>query len=386
MLLPLFFCLALAVLAGPGMAQSGAAGWSRPQPPEQPQTANPPQTAPAEASPPPAQASPEQAAAPAQEQPAAPPSHQPGNTVSVPAQPTGQQPEAGAGGVFVFRKDVEEVQLHATVVDQKQRLVTDLSRSDFTVYEDDVPQQITSFRREDIPVSLGIIIDNSGSMRDKRPKVNQAVINLVKASNPDDEVFIVNFNDEPYLDQSFTNSIPKMREALERIESRGGTALYDAVVASADELAKGAQREKKVLLVVTDGEDNMSRLSLEEAIRKVQEENGPTVYTIGILGDDGRDAKRAKRALRALALETGGVSFFPESLEQVDAITKAVARDIRNQYTIGYKPSRPRNQGGYRAVKVEAKASGHGKLTVRTRSGYYAEEHPASTAQRQANR
>jgi len=160
--------------------------------------------------------------------------NQPGDTVQVP----GQAPpvEKEDSGVFVIKKKVEEVVLHATVVDQNQRLVTNLQQGAFTVYEDGKPQQITSFRREDIPVAIGIVIDNSGSMRDKRPAVNQAAINLVRASNPQDEVFIVNFNDEYYLDQDFTSNLNQLREGLDRIESRGGTALYDALVASADHL------------------------------------------------------------------------------------------------------------------------------------------------------
>jgi VWFA-related protein len=280
-------------------------------------------------------------------------------------------------GMFVFKKQVEEVVLHATVVDGKQHLVTGLQRNDFKVFEDGQPQTITSFRYEDIPVALGIIIDNSGSMRDKRPAVNQAAINLVKASNPRDEVFIVNFNDEYYLDQDFTSTISQLQEGLNHIESRGGTALYDAVVASSDHLEKGARLDKKVLLVITDGEDNASRESLEQAIRRLQDENGPTVYTIGILGDD-HEARRAKRALTALALQTGGVAFFPKDLGEVDAISQQVAHDIRNQYTIGYKPTNPQNRGGYRSVRVEAKAPGYSKLQVRTRSGYYAGQERAS--------
>ena len=157
---------------------------------------------------------------------------------------------------------------------------------DFAVFEDGKPQTINSFRREDVPVSLGIIIDNSGSMRDKRPAVNQAAINLVKASNPEDQVFIVNFNDEYYLDQDFTANMTKLKEGLEKIESRGGTALYDAVMASADHLKKNSKLDKRVLLVVTDGEDNASRSSLERAVRFLQAENGPTVYTIGLFGEE----------------------------------------------------------------------------------------------------
>ena len=319
--------------------------------------------------PPPAQ---QNGSAPASQTPA----NQPQSSGTQPQAGTAQQPadqgtapEREDNGQYVFTTTVQEVQLHATVVDDKHRFVTDLDKTDFTVFEDGKPQTINSFRREDVPVSLGIIIDNSGSMRDKRPAVNQAAINLVKASNPQDQVFIVNFNDEYYLDQDFTANITKLRDGLEKIESRGGTALYDAVMASADHLKKNSKLDKKVLLVVTDGEDNASRSSLERAVRFLQAENGPVVYTIGLLGDE--HAKRARRALQTMAEDTGGVSFFPKDLKEVDAISSEVAHDIRNQYTIGYKPTTPQSAGGYRTVKVEAKAPHHGKLVVRTRSGYY---------------
>lgn len=293
------------------------------------------------------------------------------------AQGQGQAPEEEQNGIYVFKARVEEVVLHATVLDEHQRMVTSLDRNDFTVYEDGVPQTITSFRREDIPVALGIVIDNSGSMRDKRPAVNQAAINLVRASNPQDQVFVVNFNDEYYLDQDFTAQITKLREALDKIEARGGTALYDAVVASADHLKKNARLDKKVLLVVTDGEDNASRETLEQAVRRLQDENGPTVYTIGLLGTERQ--RRARRALTSLAEQTGGVAFFPKDLSEVDSITQEVAHDIRNQYTIGYRPKRPQNLGGYRSVKVEAHARGYKKLSVRTRTGYYAGQERAAS-------
>ena len=314
------------------------------------------------------------AAGQSQEPAPAPAPNQPGDTVQVPAQ-QGQAPSGEENNVYIFKKEVDEVTLHATVVDQNNRLVTDLGRNDFQVFEDGQPQKIVSFRREDIPVAMGIVIDNSGSMRDKRPAVNAAAINLVKSSNPQDRVFIVNFNEEYFLDQDYTASIPKLDDALQRIEARGGTALYDATVASADHLKKSGPLEKKVLLVVTDGEDNASRESLEQAIRNLQAQNGPTVYTIGILGDE--HSKRAKRALREMAEETGGVAFFPKDVNEVSAITTQIAHDIRNQYTIVYKPSKPQSAGGYRTVKVEASAKGYKHLQVRTRSGYYAGEKSA---------
>jgi Ca-activated chloride channel homolog len=258
--------------------------------------------------------------------------------------------------------------VHATVMDDKNHLVTNLDKSAFTVFENNQPQTISSFRHEDIPVAMGIVIDNSGSMREKRDKVNKAALNLVRSSNPQDQVFVVNFNDEYYLDQDFTSNINKLREALEKVEARGGTALYDAILASANHL-KEAKLQKKILFVVTDGEDNASRDSLEETVRKLQEENGPTVYAIGLLGEE--KARRARRALETIAQRTGGIAFLPRTLDEVDQISSSVAHDIRNQYTIGYKPTTPKSVGGYRAIHVEAKAKGYGKLVVRTRSGYY---------------
>jgi Ca-activated chloride channel homolog len=297
--------------------------------------------------------------------------------VSEPPASSSQEQPRDENGTFVIRKDVDEVLLHATVVDDRQHIVTDLERNAFTVLEDGKPQNIVSFRHEDIPVAMGIVIDNSGSMREKRAKVNQAALNLVRSSNPQDEVFVVNFNDEYYLDQDFTNDLLKLKEALEKIDAKGGTALYEAVVASAEHLKRNARLERKVLFVVTDGEDNASRETLEQAVKQLQDENGPSVYAIGILGDEDHP-KRAKRALEIIAQRTGGLAFFPKTLDEVDEISRQVAHDIRNQYTIGYKPTNPRASGGFRTIRVEAKAKGHGKLLVRTKSGYYAGLQPAA--------
>jgi Ca-activated chloride channel homolog len=327
------------------------------------------------------------ASTPSGVKPQSPPTQPPDSTTPATSAPgqagpssVPQNPDSSDAGVFVFRKQVEEVVLHATVVDDKQRIVTDLERAAFTVYEDGRPQTITSFRHEDIPVAMGIVVDNSGSMREKRQKVNAAAVNLVRSSNPSDEVCIVNFNDEYYLDQDFTANINKLKEGLEKIEARGGTALYDAVVATADHLKTSAKLDKKVIFVVTDGEDNASTESLEQAVRRLQAENGPTVYAIGVLGDE-EHPKRARRALQVMSERTGGLAFFPKTLDEVDAISRTVAHDIRTQYTIGYKPATPKNQGGYRQVKVDAHSHSYGKLTVRTKSGYYAGPEPASGAQ-----
>src|SRR5258706_3273406 len=163
---------------------------------------------------------------------------------------TGQQPSispetsANDPGRFVFRKKVQEVVLHATVVDEAGRLVTSLDRTAFSVFVNGVPEPITSFHREDVPVAMGIVIDNSGSMRDKREKVNQAVLNLIRASNPQDEIFVVNFSQTPYLDQDFTSDVRLLQTALHQVSTRGSTALYDAVVASAVHLQNNQRLTK----------------------------------------------------------------------------------------------------------------------------------------------
>jgi len=259
--------------------------------------------------------------------------------------------------------------LHAIVVDEQRRLVTDLGRSAFTVFEDGVRQTTTSFHRDDVPVAMGIVIDNSGSMRDKRPKVNQAVLNLIRASNPNDEIFVVNFSQDSYLDQDFTCNVDLLQQALQKVSEQGTTALYDAVVASAVHLKNNQRVDRKVLLVITDGRDNASQETLQEATRRLQQENGPTLYAIGLLGDELRQSDIG--ALKSLADSTGGVAFFPKALDEVDDITRTVARDIRSQYTIGYAPNNPRQSSGYRTIHVAAQAPGYRALTVRTRSGYY---------------
>lgn len=277
------------------------------------------------------------------------------------------------GGMFTMRQNVDEVVLNCTVVDSRGRLVNGLTRNDFKIWEDNVPQTISFFQHADVPVSMGILVDNSGSMQNKLPAVREAALDLVRASNPQDEAFIVNFSDEAYLDQGFTSNIGKMEDALSHIDARGGTALYDAVAASADELAKAAKNPKQVLLIITDGEDDASTLNLQQAIRRVQDLHGPEIYAIGLLyNDSGAEARTARKALEALTAETGGLAYFPRSLRNVDAIAEEVAQDIRNQYSIGYHPTKPFSQGGYRTVRVDASAAGHGRLTVRTRTGYYA--------------
>jgi VWFA-related protein len=291
--------------------------------------------------------------------------------------PTSQE-ETGT----IFRSDTRLVVCHTTVVDKNGHLVTDLPQSAFTVYENGVTQPIKSFRREDVPVSMGLIVDNSGSMRDKRARVEAAAATLAKDSNPQDEVFVVNFNDEAFLDnphgKDFTSDIKEIEEALTRIDSRGGTAMRDAIRMSIDHLKEKAHKEKKVLVVVTDGNDNSSVITLENLVKAAQQSE-VLLYGVGLLSDEERrEAKRAERALTDLAVATGGETFFPKEVGEVEKIAHQVARDIRSQYTIIYSPTNAAMDGSYRTIKVAVNAPG--RLTARTRSGYYATDKAVTSA------
>ncbi|HUJ83927.1 MAG TPA: VWA domain-containing protein [Candidatus Acidoferrales bacterium] len=284
-----------------------------------------------------------------------------------------QQPPPGA----TIKRDVDLVVLHTTVEDAKGQFVSDLKQDNFKVYEDKVEQRISVFEREDIPVTMGLVIDNSGSMREKRAQVNAAALTFVKTSNPSDEVFVVNFNDDYYLDldRDFTNDPKELQEALERIDSRGSTALYDAVVGSLDHLKK-AHKDKRVLLVITDGDDDASRKTFEYTVKAAQQSNA-LIYAVGVFSDydqshDKRMVRHSKKILSELAESTGGAAYFPNSLDEVQPICTMIAHDIRNQYTLGYYPTNESKNGAFRSVQVLVNAKGRGKLSVRTRTGYYA--------------
>jgi VWFA-related protein len=279
-----------------------------------------------------------------------------------------QQPKPGPSSAYTLHVDAEEVVLNCTVLDNKGELVNDLTRSDFKVFEDKTLQTVISLQHQDTPVSIGLVVDNSGSMSSKRAAVASATLDLVKASNPQDETFVINFSDQAYLDQDFTSDLDKLQNGLSHLSLSGGTALYDTVVTAADKMERSALRPRKVLIVITDGDDNASKLTLENAIHRVQDTQGPIIYSIGLMFGGG-EPRHARHDLKLLSSETGGIAFFPGSLKDIDSVAAEVARDIRNQYAIAYH-SPQASVGGYHTVKVEAHAQGHGKLTVYTRSGY----------------
>jgi Ca-activated chloride channel homolog len=277
-------------------------------------------------------------------------------------------------GVYVLHTNVDEVILNCAVLDAKGQPVMNLKRDDFRVWEDGVAEQVNSVQHLDLPVSMGLLIDNSGSMRDKRAAINAAAYHLLSASNPEDEAFVVNFSERAYLDQRLTTDRVVLNRGISRSDPAGTTAMYDAVAASASELANHGKNRKQVLLIITDGADNASRLRLRDAIRRVQGLGGPVVYTIGLLFDaEQNEADRAKNDLETLSQETGGIAYFPRSLQDVDTIAADVARDIREQYVVAYHSSRPFSMAGYRTIRVEAAGPGRGQLYVRTKRGYYAQ-------------
>jgi Ca-activated chloride channel homolog len=289
---------------------------------------------------------------------------------------------AGAVCLFSqFRADTRLVVLHASVVDKRGKLLTNLDEKAFKVYENGQQQQVKIFRREDVPVSLGLIIDDSASMSNKRARVEAAAVSLVRDSNPQDEVFIVNFNEDAYLDVPFTNDMHKLEQGVARIDSRGGTAMRDALSMSLDYMKKEARKDKKVLVVVTDGVDNASSISLEKVVAR-SNQSDTLVYAIGLFADEEkRDAQKARRALNELTLATGGLAFYPKEVADVQSLCVEIARDIRSQYTIAYRPNLQELDGSYRQIKVTVDAPG--RPVVRTRSGYYATpdvETPKQTA------
>jgi VWFA-related protein len=262
------------------------------------------------------------------------------------------------------------VVLPVTVTDRKGEFVPGLKPQDFHVYEAGRLQQITFFEPEDVPVTVGLVVDNSGSMGPKRPSVIAASLAFVRSSNSQDQMFVVNFNQKVSLGLPksipFTSDLQQLQGALSKNPAFGNTALYDAIAAALLHVKAGT-RDKKALIVVTDGGDNASRMKFSDLL-KMAESSNATIYTIGIL--DQAYSDQNPKVLRQLSKVTGGRAYFPESVAEVFNASKQISQDLRRQYTIGYIPTDRAPDGKYRALRVTAKAAGKGKLNVRTRTGY----------------
>ena len=273
---------------------------------------------------------------------------------------------------YTIRENVDFVVLHPTVKDRKGSLVSGLGKGDFQVYEDGVLQPIKYFSHEDIPVTVGLVVDNSGSMSQKRAEVITAALAFARSSNPEDQMFAITFNENVSFglpdNTPFTDQADHLEIALSRIAADGMTALYDAVAAGFEHLKRG-NRDKKVLVVVSDGGDNASKHKLAQ-IMTMAAQSDAIIYTVGVF--DMNDPDRNPRVLRQLARTTGGDAFFPRRLQEVVPISEQIARDIRNQYTIAYVPANSKQDGTYRVIQVKAGQPGRGRLSVRARAGYYA--------------
>jgi Ca-activated chloride channel homolog len=280
---------------------------------------------------------------------------------------------------FAVSVDVQLVELPVSVLDKDGHPVSGLQKTHFKVYENGVLQEISLFKREDIPLSVGLVIDSSGSMSNKRDKVRSAALAFASESNPEDETFVVTFNNDAYLEQDFTRSVQDLARALRRLGSRGATALYDAMYLSADHVRRGS-KDKKVLLVISDGEDNRSQFSLERVLAKMRATQA-TVYTIGLLDQNDRrgglfkksPSAKAKQILQQVAAMSGGRAYFPKSIDEIVVLCRQIARDLRNQYTLGYTPSNAKTDGSWRRITVRLDPpKGLPRVTLRAKEGYYA--------------
>jgi VWFA-related protein len=309
------------------------------------------------------------------------------------AQNPPQQPASGElqkqdKGGFVLRTDATLIQIPVSVHDKDGRPVDTLTKDQFQVFEDKIQQEIKLFVHEDVPISLGLVIDNSGSMRNKRERVNSAALSFVRDSNPEDESFIVNFDDSAYLEQDFTSSIGDLMDALDNLDTRGETALYDAIYLSVDKVVKEGKRDTKALLLISDGEDNTSKYKFEEVLKQLKESR-VTLYAIGLLEENQPHglfqkppADKAKVKLQQFAEATGGVAYFPKSVDDVEDLCKKIAHDLRNRYTLGYSPTNEKLDGTLRKVNVQITTkSPAAKITTRYKTEYVAPKGPSTNNQ-----
>ena len=275
------------------------------------------------------------------------------------------------GGDFSISVNVNVALFNVSVTDSKGRHVSGLKASDFRVLENGRPQEIQLFSAEDVPATIGLVMDNSGSMRAKQSDVQRAAIAFVGASNPADELFLVSFNEKVRLglpqELRFTSDLGQVQFALQQMTPGGLTALYDATAFALEHLKTGT-RDRKALVVLSDGGDNASHRKLDDVL-EISRRSTATVYTIGIY--DENDPDRNPRVLRKIAESSGGRAYFPRTLANLDEVWRDIAGEIRSQYTIGYVPKKSGSgDGTYRSVKIVANQNGGKSLSVTTREGY----------------
>ena len=270
-----------------------------------------------------------------------------------------------------IRMDVNLILVHAAVTNSAGQFVLGLTKQDFRLFIDGVSRPITVFERDDAAVAAGILMDNSASMMQKGSEVISAALAFARESNQQDEMFVVHFSDHIRLGlpdaEPFTGSISELESALANFRAAGATALYDAVALGIRHLEK-TKLERKILLIISDGGDNSSRVRFSDVV-KLATRKGVIIYCIGIYGDADRD--RNPRVLTQLANLSGGRAFFPAELKDVTSACVKIARDIRQQYTVGFAGP---NDGEYHRIRVAVLVPGHEELMVQTRAGYFAPE------------
>lgn len=285
---------------------------------------------------------------------------------------------------YTIGVNVDLVVVHASVYDKSGHFVGGLKKENFKLFEDGVAQTINSFSQEDVPVSMGILIDTSGSMRNKIEMVSKAALAFIRASNPEDQVFLLGFNHEVELLEDYTNDLDLISDTLDNIIVTGGTALYDAVYLAVQKAQKGV-KPKKAIVVITDGEDRDSYYKLDELLAKVQESD-VQIYCVGFLnqapekGLFGRFSKtapeKAREALQEIADETGGKAFFPQKVSEINVVVSEIAHELRNQYSIGFLSSNTQKDGSWRRVKLVLEGVNAPAYHVRNRTGYFAPKLP----------
>ncbi len=284
-----------------------------------------------------------------------------------------------------FRTQVEQIVIYASVYDKDSILVADLEQEDFMIYEEKIQQEITYFGRDDVPSSVGVVIDSSGSMRDKFDLVNDATRLFLSKNNPENELFFVAFKGEVKLEQDFTRDVEDIYDALDNVIISGGTALYDAIYLAVDKVQKGNEA-KKSIIVFTDGEDKDSYYSHEEIIEKV-EESDVQVYIVAFLDSDLSSGggffgvfksarEKIQEKIRDIPQSTGGEAFFPDEISQLNEVFHSIAFELRNQYRLAYVSSNPSRDGSWRRTDVVVKDAKTRGLKVRAKKGYFAKKDP----------
>jgi Ca-activated chloride channel family protein len=270
------------------------------------------------------------------------------------------------------------VELDVTVVDQNNLSIMNLKKEDFSVYEDKVKQTIENVNREEVPVSFGLVIDTSGSMRSKLQTVSDASVSLIKQMRVDDEAFVASFKAEPELVQDFTADRRELEDAISDLYTSGGTALLDAIIATADYAQEKGKRRRKALVVISDGLEKNSSVKEKEVMEAIKEDE-VQVYLVGFIDEEeeksffGKSpAKRAKELLSRIADDSGGRAYFPKDISEIPAVAAQIAKDLRTQYVVSYYPTNDKRDGTFRTIQVGVNQAGGRKLIARTRRGYYA--------------